>query len=545
MDKRKHIQCPSCGKPAVEVSRMKFGRESMVKLICGHSMFTKELTKITNEDNLESFLTHDKPFEFQRATLDFVNASGGRCGIFHEQGLGKTVCAALALRQHKAEMLPALIIAKGNLGRQWFKQFLNWVDEDALIQIVESSKDYILPGCQAYIVSYDLLRRLPEEKFNLLNNITNTLIVDECQHIKNVTSQRAVNVRALAKDKKYVMALSGTPIKNHAGEYFSILNILNPVRFPSEAAYYAKYVDSYFNGFTMTVGALKNEKMFRQQTEDFILRYEQFEVMPDLPDLVRDFKYFDIDKDLKKAYDQAENELVDYVNTNEGDSGFEQHQHVLAYLNKMRQITAVAKVPAVADEIEEILLNTNKKVIVFLHHHIARDILVRNLTKLTASLKMPAPLMITTQTSRDKAEEIKAKFRQPDSTDRILILGTLASGEGLDGLQDACNTLIMMERQWNPPNEEQAEKRLHRIGQKQLVTAIYPIAVGTVDEMFTELVEKKRQTLKQTMGDSDIQPWNETSTVKDLVNAIIEKRGGKKWTMTVTSKAEPIPMDLI
>jgi len=532
MSFNKHINCTKCNKIAIEVSRMKVGNQFMVKLKCGHSMFTKQLETFEAEDDLVSYLTKDKPFEYQLQTLSFIKFAGGRVGIFHEQGLGKTICAALALRTHKKQMLPALAVCKSNIAHQWMKQFINWVDLHGLVQIIESSKDWILPGCQLYVISYDLLRRMSDEQIAKFD-VCQTVIIDECQHIKNTQSQRAQNVRRICRDKKYVMALSGTPIKNHAGEYFSILNILKPERFPSQTNYEFKYVDTYYNGFKLTVGGLKNEALFRKNTEDFIIRYEQKEVMPDLPDLIRDFQYHDIDKDLRKAYDKAENELVDFVNTNEDYSGFSAHQHILAYLSKMRQITAVAKVGAVVEDIEEVMTNTNEKMIIFLHHHIARDILLAQLNKLCAANKWAAPLAITEATSRDKAESIKAKFADPNSLDRIIVLGTLASGEGLDGLQESCSMMYMLERQWNPSNEEQPEKRLHRIGQKNIVRAKYPIAIGTVDEMFTELVEKKRQNVKQTMGDAEVIRWDETSTVRDLISAIMTKRGGKRWQMAV------------
>lgn len=526
----KHIKCKECGKIAIEVSRIKFGREFMVKLICGHSLFTKELTPLVEEDSLESYLTHDKPFEFQKYTLDFINKAGGRVGIFHEQGLGKTICAALALRTHKPEMLPALVICKGNLSVQWMKQYINWVDFDGAIQIIESAKDYILPGGHLYIISYDLLRRLSNEKLEMFADVK-TVIIDECQHIKNPQSQRAINVRRLCHDRPYVMGISGTPIKNHSGEYFSILNILKPERFPSIAWYETRYVDKYWDGFKWKVGGLKNEAEFRKQTEDFIIRFEQKEVMPDMPDLLRDFQYFDIDRDLRKAYDKTEAELIDFVETKEDIGGFEVYQHILSYLNKMRQITAIAKIGAVVDDVTDVLENTGEKIIIFLHHHVARDLLLKQLEPLCKS-KDCDYAALTEKTSNDAKERVKSRFREDDRL-RVLVLGTLASGEGLDGLQDRCSTMIMMERQWNPANEEQAEKRLHRIGQKNVVRAKYPIAIGTVDEMFTELVEKKRQAVKQTMGDSEIIEWQETDTVRNLIGAIVEKRGGKKWAMAI------------
>jgi len=62
---------------------------------------------------------------------------------------------------------------------------------------------------------------------------------------------------------------------------------------------------------------------------------------------------------------------------------------------------------------------------------------------------------------------------------RIMIASTLASSEGLN-LQ-FCSDYGMMERQWNPANEEQAEARFIRIGQKAtIVNGTYFIATGTI-----------------------------------------------------------------
>jgi SNF2 family DNA or RNA helicase len=81
---------------------------------------------------------------------------------------------------------------------------------------------------------------------------------------------------------------------------------------------------------------------------------------------------------------------------------------------------------------------------------------------------------------------------------RIFQASTLAAGEGLDGLQRVAEDCILLERQWNPKKEEQAEKRVQRIGavgtgdSEKKIIAHYILSDGTIDEYFTELVEKKR-----------------------------------------------------
>jgi SNF2 family DNA or RNA helicase len=120
--------------------------------------------------------------------------------------------------------------------------------------------------------------------------------------------------------------------------------------------------------------------------------------------------------------------------------------------------------------------------------------------------------------------ETVAKFWRDEF--RVMVASTLAAGEGLN-LQ-CCSDCIMMERQWNPPKEEQAESRFIRIGQlANKITATYFIAVATVDEFFADLVEQKRSIFGSTI-DGIESKWNESDLLKELAE-ILAQKGGKKW----------------
>ena len=113
-----------------------------------------------------------------------------------------------------------------------------------------------------------------------------------------------------------------------------------------------------------------------------------------------------------------------------------------------------------------------------------------------------------------------------NGSQRILIASSLASGEGLN-LQK-CSDCIMIERQWNPANEEQAEGRFARIDQKSnKITATYFVAVGTVDEFFSEIVERKREIVTKTLGGEAVK-WDQSSLIKEL-SEILASQGGKRW----------------
>jgi len=126
--------------------------------------------------------------------------------------------------------------------------------------------------------------------------------------------------------------------------------------------------------------------------------------------------------------------------------------------------------------------------------------------------------------SEDRQNAIE-KFKEDGN--RIMIASTLASGEGLN-LQ-FCSDAIMLERQWNPANEEQAEARFHRFGQVNPVTVTYMLATETIDEYFTEIVEQKRAIVAQTLDGKEMQ-WEQNDLMRELAQMIVTK-GSKRFKL--------------
>ena len=72
--------------------------------------------------------------------------------------------------------------------------------------------------------------------------VIKTIVLDECQQIKNPDSSRTQQVRRIAKNTQ-VIPLSGTPWKNRGSEFFSVLNMLDPKKFYSFQGYKDRWVD--------------------------------------------------------------------------------------------------------------------------------------------------------------------------------------------------------------------------------------------------------------------------------------------------------------
>ena len=553
-----HKQCSRCGKLAVQLHYNRIGNHlAIITYNCGHKHIEKVVKE--TEDTYESFASasghHAYPFQVEG--MHFLERSSFRALLADEMGLGKTIQALLPVKAHDKELTPYLILCKSGLKMQMFKMVLEWLGDEYMPQVIDGTNDFFVPGLKGYIISLDLLWRIknndkprPNEYKSLEdgtlamelkaeNGITSEgnrlsalikrlgikyVILDECQLIKNNESQRTSAVRSVCKEVEHVVALSGTPIKNHAGEYFPVLNILQPEKFPQRSQFQYKWVESYWDGYKYCNGGLKNPKAFHAFTESFIIRRTRAEVLPDLPVITRNFQFMEMGKEVEAMYAKKYKEFQDEYFYGEG-SAFERASNLLAYISQMRHITGMAKIEPCLDFITDFMMETDRKIVIFAHHiDISTSLEVKIQCLLDDGGYGYKVLRLEGVMDSLKRDDVVTTFI--NGPNRILIASTLASGEGLN-LQ-ACSDCIMLERQWNPANEEQAECRFIRPGQvSDKVTATYFIAVGTVDEFFTELVEKKRAIVKQTL-DGEIVKWNETSLIQELAE-VLALKGGRRW----------------
>lgn len=336
------------------------------------------------------------------------------------------------------------------------------------------------------------------------------------------------NIQVTEPTVKYVFAASGTPIKNNAGEYFTILNILRPEMFPSESLFIKSDCDSYMTSYGWKVGGLKNPELFKDKTKSFIIRRETEDVLPDLPKIRRNQSYTIMDHSIADKYKKKLHEFQNYMmNKDEKSRDYSESSHILAYMNEMRHLTGFAKIGKIIDYTEEFLENNpGEKIIIFMHHidvqlilngALAERIVENEVLRGTKILKLDSTM------DAFKRQSILDQFEKDDNN-RVLIAPTLSSGEGLN-LQFVSHAIIG-EREWNPANEEQAEGRMPRPGSKltgtgQSIEVVYVVALNSIDEMFAEYVERKRQYMNEAMQGkkSDI-PWSQSSIIKDIAEKL-------------------------
>jgi len=479
-------------------------------------MTTEEVIKSFDYENFawQSDGKSNKLMPYQIEGIKFLEKANARALLADEQGLGKTIQAGALLSIHAEQLSPFLIVTKSKIVTQWLHEMLALSNKKLAIQIITSGKMKAMDAFDGWIISYDLLKN--EDIFEDIQ--PKTIILDECQAIKNHLADRAKAVQKIASKAEHILGLSGTPIKNNAGEYFTILNLLQPSRFPQYQRFIDYYCDHYESGFYQKIGGLRDPEGFRRRTEDFVIRRTKAEVLPDLPQLTRKFFHCEMDGKLKKTYDRLWDDFSKKFY--EEDSAGSAAQ--IAIMTAMREITGVAKVETCIDFVTEFLLSTDRKIVIFAHHHKAVTLLELQLNSWLADGGFNKCIMM--RAGDDAGVRVKEFRDNPNS--RVMIASTLSAGEGLN-LQ-FCSDAVMLERQWNPANEEQAEARFHRFGQLNPVSVNYMICSQTIDEYFTQLVEQKRAIVASAL-DGKVMEWNENSLMKEL--AIILATTGKKWSL--------------
>lgn len=452
-----------------------------------------------------------------------------------------TIQAIGTIIRNIEDLQPVLVLVKSSLKIQWLKELIRWGGYDFIPQIIDSSATPPVGGFfKVHIATYDILRRFTTERIERGKNKWGhevdlvikenpfytfpfkTIILDEVQSIKSESSARTAEVMKICEGKENVIALSGTPIKNNAAEYGPILHILRPDIFTSIPNFIQRWVSVVPNGRGTKYGGIRNMSAFQELTKGFIIRRTREAVMPELPKINRVFHHVDWENEkLKKQYQSAEDDMINEMEKKHSGGS----NTVIGAISKARHLIGVTKINPTVEKICDFLMETDRKLVVFVHHQDVMDAIHMLTTKWCLDGAYSLPLKFHAGLSSEERNNVVEQFRS--NNHRVMIASTLAASEGLN-LQ-FCSDCIMAERQWNPANEEQAEGRFIRIGQlAENVNATYLVVSQTIDEYFTQIVEEKRAAFRKTM-DGVATNWEESTLMSALFN-VIKNKGRKNIT---------------
>jgi SNF2 family DNA or RNA helicase len=173
----------------------------------------------------------------------------------------------------------------------------------------------------------------------------------------------------------------------------------------------------------------------------------------------------------------------------------------LVRIGKLALVAARGKLEPAVEWIDA-FLQSGEKLVVFTRHREIGDRVLQS---------FPGAAVATGRIAADKRTQEIARF-QEDPECRLIVCSLDAAGVGIT--LTAASNVAFLEMGWTPATHDQAEDRVHRIGQHNAVTAWYLLAADTIDERIAAVVERKRRLVRAA---SDGTLHNDESALDELL----------------------------
>ncbi len=436
-----------------------------------------------------------KPFPYQFEDLDAIDRFNGRPLIAWEMGLGKTLEALWWMQRHP-EALPAVVVCPASVKHHWEHETLHNLDAGIRPLVLEghpAKGSRFKPEADLVIVNYDVLgsRRSKNGEghqgwLSRLRGIKpKTIVLDECQFISN-RSKRTRAVQSLCKGVPYVLALSGTPLRNRPIDLFNTLQILRPDKFPSRWNYAHAYCAPQWTlwGWKFD-GASHLDQLNKKLLETCMVRRRKSEVLSQLPELSR--RVVTLPLDGEAEYRRARDSFLAWLAEQKpGKLRGALRAQAVVKVGYLRRLACRLKLRHAVRWVNELLEQTDEKLVLFAIHKRCIDVLQRRCK--ADSVTVDGSVAVR------KRKGLVEQFRDDPGT-RLFIGNIQAAGVGLDGLQHAAGAVAFVELPWSPADVDQAESRLHRIGAKGRVDSWMLVAFNTIEEKICQLIQTKAATL--------------------------------------------------
>lgn len=444
-------------------------------------------------------------------------AKGEPIYLAFDMGLGKSRTFIEAAKRRDAQRV--LVLCPTSARLVWKREIQRW-DPGAQVAFVDRPEQ-LATGARYTVVTHGMFS---QRDGNVIGGFAfcrpfDLTAIDEA-HAFNAADTLRVKALTRAQAKLgLVVPLSGTPIRNHAGDIYNMLRLCYPEglesggevmhRFAFEAMF-CRVADRVFNHHRVRViEGSKNLAMLRTRLAPFMVRVRKGDVLKDLPPIL---------------WDQVPVPLLD-TDPLAGSRGAELHDMVVQAMTRstlgkqvvesaedfnavtaaiarlavdarvmaLRRLLGVAKLRGASEYLVDMLNNLprDRKVLVFAVHADVISVLKNQLGEYDPAVIVGG----TSPRDRDIAVE---KFLAQSSC-RVFVGNIQAAGTALTlvGPTCKCSDVVFVESSWTAADNAQAACRVHRIGQQDGVVVRMLTADSTIEELVHTILLRKSQEFSQ------------------------------------------------
>jgi non-specific serine/threonine protein kinase len=410
----------------------------------------------------------------------------GAC-LADDMGLGKTLQALALLAGIKEQKVgnnggrpTFLVVVPPSLLFNWEREIERFCPALKVYVYRGKGRSTRFDGHDVVLTSYALVRldidRLKDIPFSVI-------VFDEVQAVKNILADTTGAVRRLKG--RFKLALTGTPVENHVGEYYSIMDLVLPGLLGDYKAF-QQQAKHEATTFLPTVV---------ERTKPFLLRRTKERILKELPPRIEQDVYLPLTEKQKKFYNRTVEEVRSVIDKAYGTRTRSQARIIaLTALMKLRQICLTPellvpghregspKIDFLREKLEE-LSSESHSALVFSQFTSFLDIVENEIdfdgTRL-CRLDGGTPVA--------QRKRIVEAFQGSEGP-AVFLLSLKAGGQGLNLTK--ASYVFHLDPWWNPAVESQASDRAHRIGQKNTVIVTRLLMSHTVEEKMMQLKRKK------------------------------------------------------
>uniref|UniRef100_H3C7N9 Chromodomain helicase DNA binding protein 7 n=1 Tax=Tetraodon nigroviridis TaxID=99883 RepID=H3C7N9_TETNG len=429
-------------------------------------------------------------------TFNWYNSRN--CILADEMGLGKTIQSITFLYEMYMKSIegPFLVIAPLSTIPNWEREFRTWTQLNVVVYHGSQASRKTIQAYEMYyrdaqgkaikgayrfhaiITTFEMiLADCPE-----LRSIPwRCVVIDEAHRLKNRNCKLLEGLKMM--DMEHKVLLTGTPLQNTVEELFSLLNFLEPERFPSEQTFMTEFGDLKTEEQVQKLQGILKPMMLRRLKED---------VEKNLAPKEETIIEVELTNIQKKYYRAIEKNFSFLSKRGGGGSS------VPNLLNTMMELRKCCNHPYLINGAEEKIAEEFRDThgpdvpdmpLQAMIQASGKLVLIDKLPKLKAGghrvlvfsqmvrcLDILEDYLINKRYPYERIDgRVRGNLRQaaidrfsrPDSDRFVFLLCTRAGGLGIN--LTAADTCIIFDSDWNPQNDLQAQARCHRIGQSKAV----------------------------------------------------------------------------
>ncbi|KAF2241127.1 DNA repair and recombination protein RAD26 [Trematosphaeria pertusa] len=453
-----------------------------------------------------------------------------------EMGLGKTLQTITLiwtlLKQNPIYESPpvaakALIVCPAGLVDNWRREFRKWLGNERIGVFVADGKNRKITNFtmgKAYnimVIGYEMLRVVQDE---LKKGSIDIVIADEGHRLKTANNKAMQAIQSLSTERRVI--LSGTPLQNDLGEFFTAIDFVNPGLLGQRSAFKRTFEHPILRSRQPEASESELEKgearwkELVSLTSQFMIRRTAEVLAKYLPSKTEHIIFCKPTAAQATAYRnilsspvfaialgntdtalQLINVLKKVCNSpallksSKGaeDTPSEMLQSLLPLIppNILNSNASSTKLRMLDSLIHKIYTTTEEKVVIVSNYTTTLDMIERLLVSLSYTY-----LRLDGTTPTAKRQPLVEKFNKTaKATSFAFLLSAKSGGVGINLI--GASRIVLFDIDWNPATDLQAMARIHRDGQK-LPCKVYRFLVqGALDEKIFQ-----RQVMKMGLANA-------------------------------------------